>query len=38
VTGFVPKLLAAGVKEEMVHRILVDNPRRFLAFVPKKSA
>jgi phosphotriesterase-related protein len=38
VTGFVPKLLAAGVKEDMVHRILVDNPRRFLAFVPKKSA
>jgi phosphotriesterase-related protein len=35
-TVFVPKLRATGVKEETLHRILVDNPRRFLAFVPKK--
>ena len=36
VTVFGPKLREAGVKEEMLHSILVDNPRRFLAFVPKK--
>jgi phosphotriesterase-related protein len=36
-TVFAPKLLAAGVKEETIHAILYDNPRRFLAFVPKKS-
>jgi phosphotriesterase-related protein len=35
-TVFVPKLRAAGVKEATIHKILVDNPRRFLAFVPKK--
>jgi predicted metal-dependent phosphotriesterase family hydrolase len=34
-TVFAPKLRAAGVSEAMVHSILVDNPRRFLAFVPK---
>ncbi len=32
---FVPKLLYAGVPERTVRKILVDNPRRFLAFVPK---
>jgi phosphotriesterase-related protein len=37
VTVFVPKLKAAGVDEAVLHSILVDNPRRFLAFVPKKS-
>jgi phosphotriesterase-related protein len=37
VTVFVPKLRAAGVDEATLHGILVDNPRRFLAFVPKKS-
>jgi phosphotriesterase-related protein len=36
-TVFVPKLRAAGVKDETLHQILVDNPRRFLAFVPKKA-
>jgi phosphotriesterase-related protein len=35
-TVFVPKLREAGVAEETLHQILVDNPRRFLAFVPKK--
>lgn len=35
-TVFVPKLRQAGVGEETLHGILVDNPRRFLAFVPKK--
>jgi phosphotriesterase-related protein len=37
VTVFAPKLREAGVKEDMLHHILVDNPRRFLAFVPKQS-
>ena len=31
---FVPKLRFAGVPEETIQKILVDNPRRFLAFVP----
>jgi hypothetical protein len=26
------------VPDETIHGILVDNPRRFLAFVPKKSS
>ena len=32
---FVPKLRYAGVPEETITKILVDNPRRFLAFIPK---
>ena len=35
---FVPKLRDAGVKEATLHKILVDNPRRFLAFVPKTAS
>jgi phosphotriesterase-related protein len=35
-TVFVPKLKAAGATDEQLHTIMVDNPRRFLAFVPKK--
>ena len=35
-TVFVPKLKAAGANDDVLHRILVDNPRRFLAFVPRK--
>jgi phosphotriesterase-related protein len=35
-TVFVPKLKAAGASDEVLHGIMVDNPRRFLAFVPKK--
>jgi len=35
-TVFVPKLKAAGAGEQVLHGIMVDNPRRFLAFVPKK--
>jgi phosphotriesterase-related protein len=35
-TVFVPKLKAAGVSDQVLHRITVDNPRRFLAFVPKR--
>jgi len=26
-----------GVKEETIHEMLVDNPRRFLAFVPNEA-
>jgi phosphotriesterase-related protein len=33
-TVFVPKLRQAGVSEETIRRVTVDNPRRFLAFVP----
>ena len=32
---FVPKLRLIGVKETTIRKVLVDNPRRFLAFVPK---
>src|SRR5262249_17102188 len=35
-TVFVPKLKAAGVSDQVLHQITVDNPRRFLAFVPKR--
>jgi phosphotriesterase-related protein len=35
-TVFVPKLKAAGATDDVLHTILVDNPRRLLAFVPKK--
>ena len=35
---FVPKLLAAGVDAETVRTVLVDNPARFLAFLPKEAA
>ena len=34
-TVFAPKLRAAGVDEKTLHGILVDNPRRLLAFVPR---
>ena len=37
VTVFVPKLREAGVKEEVLRSILVDNPRHFLAFVPMNA-
>ena len=36
-TVFVPKLKAAGASDEVLRGIMVDNPRRFLACVPKKS-
>ncbi len=38
VTQFVPKLRYAGVNDAVLHKILVDNPRRLLAFVPKGRA
>jgi phosphotriesterase-related protein len=34
-TVFGPMLLKAGMSEAVLRRILVDNSRRFLAFVPK---
>lgn len=34
---FVPKLRYAGVPEQTIHKILVDNPRRFLSFVPARA-
>jgi phosphotriesterase-related protein len=34
-TIFVPKVKAAGATDEQIHTIMVDNPRRFLAHVPK---
>ena len=36
-TVFGPMLLEAGLPEATLHAILVDNPRRFLAFVPKRG-
>ena len=36
-TVFVPRLKTAGVPEDVLHRIMTDNPRRFLAFVPKRG-
>jgi len=33
---FVPKLKAAGASDQVLHEIMVDNPRKFLAFVPKR--
>jgi phosphotriesterase-related protein len=36
-TVFVPKLKAAGASDEVLRGIMQDNPRRFLAFVPKKA-
>jgi len=36
ITVFLPKLKAAGANEDVLHRVMVDNPRRFLAFVPKR--
>jgi phosphotriesterase-related protein len=37
VTAFVPMLAKAGVGESVLRGILHDNPRRFLAFVPKPA-
>jgi phosphotriesterase-related protein len=34
VTKFVPMLRAGGVKDDTLRKVLVDNPRRFLAFEP----
>lgn len=34
-TVFLPKLKAAGATDDVIRQITVDNPRQFLAFVPK---
>jgi phosphotriesterase-related protein len=34
VTVFIPKLRQAGVNDATLHKIMYDNPRRFLAFTP----
>ncbi len=34
-TVFVPKLRQAGVNDAILNQITVENPRRFLAFVPR---
>ena len=36
-TVFLPKLRAAGVGDAVLRAITVDNPRRFLAFVPEAA-
>jgi phosphotriesterase-related protein len=35
---FLPKLRYAGVKDATIHKIVVENPKRFLAFVPKTTS
>jgi predicted metal-dependent phosphotriesterase family hydrolase len=37
ITTFVPRLRHAGVGDATLHQILVENPRRLLAFVPKAT-
>jgi predicted metal-dependent phosphotriesterase family hydrolase len=34
-TVFVPKVKKAGASDEVLRQIMNDNPRRFLAFIPK---
>ena len=34
---FLPKLRYAGVKETTIHKIIVENPKRFLSFVPNRG-
>jgi phosphotriesterase-related protein len=36
-TVFVPKLRQAGVSDALLRQITIDNPRRFLAFVPRET-
>ena len=35
-TVFLPKLRAAGASDEVLRSVMMDNSRRFLAFVPKR--
>ena len=37
IVQFVPKLRHAGVDDATLRKITVDNPRRFLAFVPQEA-
>jgi phosphotriesterase-related protein len=34
---FVPLMRKAGISDDVIRRITVDNPRRFLTFVPKQA-
>lgn len=36
-TVFIPKLKAAGANDEVLTQVMNDNPRRFLAFIPKRA-
>jgi phosphotriesterase-related protein len=36
-TVFLPLLRQAGIREQTLHSIMYENPRRFLAFVPRKA-
>jgi phosphotriesterase-related protein len=36
-TNFLPRLRAAGATDDVLRTITVDNPRRFLAFVPRRN-
>jgi hypothetical protein len=36
-SSFLPRLRAAGAAGEILRTITVDNPRRFLACVPKRD-
>ncbi len=36
ITVFLPKLKAAGAPDDVLHKIVYDNPRRFLAFAPRR--
>lgn len=35
VTNFLPQLRRAGVSDATIHKIMVENPKRLLTFVPK---
>ena len=35
---FLPKLRYAGVRDAIIHKIMVENPKRLLAFVPKQTS
>ena len=37
ITVFVPLMRRAGIAPDVIHQMLYDNPRRFLAFVPKRA-
>ena len=36
-TRFVPLLRLAGISDDVIQRVTSDNPRRFLAFVPRRA-
>src|SRR5262249_25202304 len=37
INTFLPKLKAAGAPDAVLHQIMYDNPRKWLAFVPKRA-